>query len=125
VRAFVAYDTFDSEEVLAACGEVAVVCQLVAIVRADLETHAAAISGAASLHHLARVRESAHAIGRAVANVSSTTAQALADDIESRVRAGDSTAVADVPRLVLECHKLRAELGLWLVSLGCAQPPAH
>lgn len=120
-----AYRTFDSQEVLAEFGEVAVVCELVAIVRADLETYAAAISGAASLHDLARVRESAHAIGGAVANVSSTTARALADDIESRVKAGDATAVADVPRLVLECHKLRAELGLWLVSLGCAQPPSH
>jgi HPt (histidine-containing phosphotransfer) domain-containing protein len=120
-----AYHTFDPDDLLAEFGDVAVVCELVDIVRADLQTYLGEIGEAAASQNAERVRELAHAIKGAVANVSAETAQRVAATIEARLRTGDRTALADVPSLVLECQRLRAELGLWMEALGCGQLIPH
>jgi HPt (histidine-containing phosphotransfer) domain-containing protein len=112
-----AFESFDAEDVLNEFGDEAVVAELATIVRADLETYIAELTTAIATADLKRVRELAHTLKGAVGNVSAKPAQELAGRIDQGLRAGDTAVTGLVPDLLVQCHKLRAELGLWLTTL--------
>jgi HPt (histidine-containing phosphotransfer) domain-containing protein len=116
------YATFDLEDLLREFGDLDTIRELVTIVRADLATYGDRLSEALAAGDYAALRETAHAIKGAVSNVSARHCRDLADGLDRGLKAGESGVVGVVPNLLLECHKLRAELGLWLES---AQDAAH
>lgn len=116
------YATFDIDDLIREFGDVDTVRELVTIVRTDLAAYADRLSSAMTAGDHAALRETAHAIKGAVSNVSARTCRDLADRLDGGLKAGRSDVVGLVPGLLLECQKLRAELGLWLES---APPDAH
>jgi HPt (histidine-containing phosphotransfer) domain-containing protein len=116
------YATFDLADLLREFGDGDTVRELVTIVRTDLDAYTGRLSAALAASDHATIRETAHAIKGTVSNVSARTCREIADDIDTGLKAGKPDVVGLVPGLLLECQKLRAELGLWLES---AQQPSH
>jgi len=112
----ISYATFDIDDLMREFGDVDTVRELVTIVRTDLAAYADRLSAALAAGDYATVRETAHAIKGTVSNVSARACRDLADRLDGGLKAGKSDVVGLVPGLLLECQKLRAELGLWLES---------
>ena len=116
------YASFDLDDLMREFGDGDTVRELVTIVRTDLAAYAERLSIALAAGDYATLRETAHAIKGTVSNVSARTCRELADTLDTGLKAGKSDVVGLVPGLLLECQKLRAELGLWLES---AQDPSQ
>ena len=118
----ISYATFDIDDLLREFGDVDTVRELVTIVRTDLAAYADRLSAALAAGDYTALRETAHAIKGTVSNVSARTCRELADCLDGGLKAGRTDVVGLVPGLLLECQKLRADLGLWLES---EQAPSH
>jgi HPt (histidine-containing phosphotransfer) domain-containing protein len=116
------YATFDLDDLMREFGDGDTVRELVTIVRTDLAVYADRLSASLAAGDFETLRATAHAIKGTVSNVSARPCRELADSLDTGLKAGKSDVVGLVPGLLLECQKLRAELGLWLES---AQDHAH
>ncbi len=112
----IAYVTFDLDDLLREFADVDTVRELVTIVRTDLSVQGDRLSAALAAGDVATLGATAHAIKGAVSNVSARACQDVAETLDDDVKAGKSDVGSLVPVLLLECQKLRAELGLWLES---------